>query len=35
MTASEFAWEERAQESSRFMRDEIARYTQTWKHLSR
>ena len=33
MTACVFAWEERAQESSRFMRDEIARYTRTWKHL--
>ena len=33
MTACVFAWEERARESSRFMREEIARYTQGWAHL--
>ena len=34
MTACVFAWEERARESSRFMREEIERRTRTWKHLS-
>jgi myo-inositol catabolism protein IolH len=33
MTACVFGWEERAHDSSRFMRDEIDRYTRTWKHL--
>jgi len=34
MTACVFAWEDRAQESSRFMREEIARRTSGWKHLA-
>jgi myo-inositol catabolism protein IolH len=33
MTACVFAWEERAHESSRFMREEMARRTRTWRHL--
>jgi hypothetical protein len=35
MTACVFGWEERAHESSRFMRAEMERYTRTWKHLER
>ena len=31
MTACVFAWEERAHESSRFMREEIERRTRNWK----
>ena len=34
MTACVFAWEERAEESSRFMREEIGRRTSGWKHLA-
>jgi myo-inositol catabolism protein IolH len=34
MTACVFAWEDRAHESCRFMRDEIARRTSAWKHLA-
>ena len=34
MTACVFAWEERAHESSRFMRSEIARRTSGWAHLT-
>jgi myo-inositol catabolism protein IolH len=33
MTACVFGWEERALESSRFMREEMERRTQDWKHL--
>lgn len=33
MTACVFAWEERAHESSRFMREEMARRTRSWRHL--
>ncbi len=33
MTACVFAWEERAQESSRFMLAEMERYTSGWAHL--
>ena len=35
MTACVFAWEERAEDSFRFMCDEIDRYTRNWKHLRR
>ena len=35
MTACVFAWEERARESSLFMREEMERYTRNWKHLAR
>jgi myo-inositol catabolism protein IolH len=34
MTACVFAWEERARESSRFMLEEVQRYTDTWTHIS-
>jgi myo-inositol catabolism protein IolH len=34
MTSCVFAWEERARESSRFMREEIERRTADWKHLT-
>jgi myo-inositol catabolism protein IolH len=34
MTACVFAWEERAYESSKFMREEMGRRTQDWKHLA-
>ncbi|MBU6496593.1 MAG: sugar phosphate isomerase/epimerase [Acidobacteria bacterium] len=34
MTVCVFAWEERARESSVFMREEIERRTSTWRHLS-
>ena len=34
MTACVFAWEERARESSRFMREEIVRRTRSWTHLT-
>jgi myo-inositol catabolism protein IolH len=34
MTACVFAWEDRAEASSRFMREEIARRTSGWKHLA-
>ncbi|WP_028065627.1 sugar phosphate isomerase/epimerase family protein [Solirubrobacter soli] len=34
MTACVFAWEERAYESSKFMREEMGRRTRDWKHLS-
>lgn len=34
MTACVFAWEERAHESSKFMREEMARRTRGWAHLS-
>jgi myo-inositol catabolism protein IolH len=33
MTACVFGWEERAHDSSRFMREEMERRTQSWKHL--
>jgi myo-inositol catabolism protein IolH len=33
MTACVFAWEERARESSVFMREEVARRTAVWSHL--
>ena len=33
MTACVFAWEDRARESSRFMREEMGRRTHGWKHL--
>ena len=33
MTACVFAWEERARESSLFMREEIQNRTESWKHL--
>jgi len=33
MTACVFAWEERARESSVFMREQIEAYTAGWKHL--
>jgi myo-inositol catabolism protein IolH len=33
MTVCVFAWEERAEESSRFNLDEIRRYTKDWAHL--
>jgi myo-inositol catabolism protein IolH len=35
MTACVFGWEERAHESSRFMREEIGRRTRSWEHLRR
>src|SRR3954463_11880268 len=35
MTACVFAWEDRAYESSRFMREEMDRRTRNWKHLAR
>ena len=35
MTACVFAWEERARESSLFMRTEMERRTRNWKHLAR
>ena len=31
MTSCVFAWEERARESSVFMREQIAKYTQGWQ----
>ena len=34
MTACVFAWEDRAYESSKFMREEIGRRTADWKHLA-
>ena len=34
MTACVFAWEDRAEASSRFMREEIARRTSGWGHLA-
>jgi myo-inositol catabolism protein IolH len=34
MTACVFAWEDRAYESSKFMREEMARRTRDWKHLA-
>src|SRR5436190_7575671 len=34
MTACVFAWEERARESSRFMREEMVRRTRSWTHLT-
>jgi myo-inositol catabolism protein IolH len=34
MTACVFAWEDRAYESSKFMREEIGRRTRDWKHLA-
>ena len=34
MTACVFAWEDRAEASSRFMREEIDRRTSGWKHLA-
>jgi myo-inositol catabolism protein IolH len=34
MTVCVFAWEERAEESSRFNLDEIRRYTKDWAHLA-
>jgi myo-inositol catabolism protein IolH len=34
MTVCVFAWEERARESSVFMREQIEKYTQGWSHLS-
>ena len=34
MTACVFAWEDRAEASSRFMREELARRTSGWKHLA-
>ena len=34
MTVCVFAWEERARESSTFMREEIARRTADWQHLA-
>jgi myo-inositol catabolism protein IolH len=34
MTACVFAWEERAEASSRFMREEMDRRTRAWKHLT-
>jgi myo-inositol catabolism protein IolH len=33
MTVCVFAWEERAEESSRFNLDEVRRYTKDWAHL--
>ncbi len=33
MTACVFAWEDRARESSTFMREELGRRTSGWKHL--
>ena len=33
MTACVFAWEDRARESSTFMREELGRRTRGWKHL--
>jgi myo-inositol catabolism protein IolH len=35
MTACVFAWEERARESSRFMREQMESYTNGWTHLPR
>jgi myo-inositol catabolism protein IolH len=34
MTVCVFAWEDRARESSIFMREQIEKYTQDWTHLS-
>jgi myo-inositol catabolism protein IolH len=34
MTACVFAWEDRARESSVFMREEMGRRTRAWKHLA-
>jgi myo-inositol catabolism protein IolH len=34
MTACVFAWEDRAYESSKFMREEMGRRTRDWKHLA-
>jgi myo-inositol catabolism protein IolH len=34
MTVCVFAWEERAEESSRFNLDEVRRYTKDWAHLA-
>ena len=34
MTACVFAWEDRAEASSRFMREELDRRTRHWVHLA-